>query len=215
MARKEFVAGKAAGKQEGYTSTHFTPETAVIDLLKLIPFESGDVALDPSAGVNKVWFNNFPCQKEYCEIEEGTNFFEYAGKCDWIVGNPPFTDFVRYLMHSPNIARKGFAYLIGHSRINQVTPRRLSILENQGFHLSKLHVLTIKKWFGRYYFLVFSRSKNEGIGYYTENYSDEPLRRRTPHALDGRESAPSQAVSSPEVLSPLQAVSSPALPQVM
>ena len=55
MARKEYVAGKAAGRQEGYTSTHFTPETAVIDLLKLIPFESGDVALDPSAGVNKVW----------------------------------------------------------------------------------------------------------------------------------------------------------------
>ena len=184
MARKEYVAGKAAGKQEGYTSTHFTPETAVIDLLKLIPFESGDIALDPSAGANKVWFNNFPCQKVYCEIDEGSNFFEYASKCDWIVGNPPFTDFVKYLMHSPSIARKGFAYLIGHSRINQVTPRRLSILESQGFYLSKLQVLTIKKWFGRYYFLVFSRSKNDGIGYYTENYSDEPLRRRTPLAPD-------------------------------
>jgi phage N-6-adenine-methyltransferase len=42
-----------------------------------------------------------------------------------------------------------------------------------------------------------------------------PERNLTPHALDGRDSAASQAVSSPEVLSPLQAVSSPALPQVM
>jgi len=215
MARKEYVAGKAAGKQEGYTSTHFTPETAVIDLLKLIPFESSDVALDPSAGVNKVWFNNFPCQKEYCEIEEGTNFFEYAGKCDWIVGNPPFTDFVKYLMHSPSIANKGFAYLIGHSRINQVTPRRLSILESQGFYLSKLHVLTIKKWFGRYYFLVFSRSKNEGIGYYTENYSDEPLRRRTPHAPDVGESAPLNHLYTLEVDSDLEKVSASHPTQVM
>jgi len=43
---------------------------------------------------------------------------------------------------------------------------------------------------------------------------EEQVRRLTPHALDGRDSAPSQAVSSPEVLSTLQAVSSPALPQV-
>lgn len=215
MARKTYDASKAAGKQEGYTNYHYTPETAVIDLLQFIPFESGDVALDPSAGVNKVWFNNFPCNKEYCEIDEGTNFFEYPNKVDWIVGNPPFTEFVKFLMHSPNVAKKGFAYLIGHSRVNQVTPRRLSILESQGFYLSGIQIISIKAWFGRYYFLIFSRSKNEGIGYSTKNYSDEPLRRRTPHALDGRDSAASQAVSSPEVLSPLQAVSSPALPQVM
>jgi len=133
----------------------------------------GDIALDPSAGVNKVWFNNFPCQKEYCEIEEGTNFFEYAGKCDWIVGNPPFTDFIKFLMHSPSIARKGFAYLIGHSRINQVTPKRLSILEEKGFYLSGIQICTFKAWFGRYYFLIFTRSKNDGIGYSRKNYSHE------------------------------------------
>jgi len=46
-------------------------------------------------------------------------------------------------------------------------------------------------------------------------YFGKRQRRPTPHALDGRESAPSQAVSSPEVLSSLQAVSSPTLPQVM
>jgi len=215
MARKEYAAGKAAGKQKDYTVKHYTPETAVIDLLKFIPFSEGDLCLDPSAGVNKVWYNNFPCQKDYCEIDEGTNFFEYSGQVDWIVGNPPFTDFIKFLMHSPNIARKGFAYLIGHSRINQVTPNRLSKLEAQGFYLSGIQICTFKAWFGRYYFLIFSRSKNEGIGYSTKNYSDEPLRRRTPHALDGRDSAPSQAVSSPEVLSSLQAVSSPTLPQVM
>ncbi len=41
------------------------------------------------------------------------------------------------------------------------------------------------------------------------------VRRPTPHALDGRDSALSQAVSKPEVLSHLRAVSNPALPQVM
>lgn len=174
MARKTFDASKAAGKQEGYTNYHYTPEAAVIDLLKLIPFESDDVALDPSAGVNKVWYNNFPCQKVYCEIDEGTNFFEYSDKVDWIIGNPPFTEFVKFLMHSPNIARKGFAYLIGHSRVNQVTPNRLSKLEAEGFYLSGIQIVSIKAWFGRYYFLIFSRSKNEGIGYSTKNYSDEP-----------------------------------------
>jgi hypothetical protein len=37
----------------------------------------------------------------------------------------------------------------------------------------------------------------------------------TPLALDGGDSAARQAVSTPDVLSTLQAVSSPALPQVM
>ena len=63
MARKEFVAGKAAGRQEGYTSTHFTPETAVIDLLKLIPFESG----------KEFWYDkNFTAENSY-------SFCSYCG----------------------------------------------------------------------------------------------------------------------------------------
>jgi hypothetical protein len=47
------------------------------------------------------------------------------------------------------------------------------------------------------------------------NYGMKLVSRRTPHALDGRDSAASQTVSSPEVLSTLQAVSSLTLPQVM
>ena len=171
MARKEFNTSKAAGKQKNYTATHYTPESAVVDLLRFVPIASDDTALDPSAGINKVWYNNFSCNKDYCEIDEGIDFFDYSKQVDWIIGNPPFTDFVRYLMHSPNIAEKGFAYLIGHSRINQITPKRLSLLEEKGFYLSGIQICTFKEWFGRYYFVIFSRNRNKDIGYSRKNYS--------------------------------------------
>ena len=117
---------------------------------------------------------------------------------------------MKFLMHSPNIARKGFAYLIGHSRVNQVTPNRLSKLVAEGFYLSGIQIVSIKAWFGRYYFLIFSRSKNEGIGYSTKNYSDEPLRHLTPPAPDRGESAPLNLFSTPEVDSDLGNESNPA-----
>ena len=165
MARKEFNTSRAAGMQENYTVKHYTPEKAVKDLLSLIPFEENDIALDPASGHNKVWYRCFPCRKDEVEIEEGKDFFKYTSKVDWVVGNPPFRDFVKYLLYAPNIARKGFAFLIGHSRINQITPKRLSDIESKGFYLSKMHICTFKAWFGRYYFVVFTRQESDSFSY--------------------------------------------------
>lgn len=69
--------------------------------------------------------------------------------------------------------------------------------------------------FGRDVVLLDPKGKEVLKGYHTDVYLLPSEFRPTSHALDGRDSAPSQAVSAPEVLSPLQAVSSPALPQVM
>jgi hypothetical protein len=40
----------------------------------------------------------------WCEITEGRNFYDFHDKVDWIVTNPPYSDFDRFLDHSFNLA---------------------------------------------------------------------------------------------------------------
>lgn len=41
---------------------------------------------------------------DWCEIQEGKNFFNYTNKVDWIITNPPFSQFRSFLKHSMEIA---------------------------------------------------------------------------------------------------------------
>jgi len=173
MARHSFDATRKAGIQKDYTMKEYTPESCVRDLLKLVPIEKGDVCLDPSSGINKVWFNNFPTKNKIeVELDDGTDFLNFNQKVDWVLGNPPFTLFIKFLFHSSEIANKGFGFLINHSRLNQVTPKRLDDLKAKGFHLSKIHIFGVKMWFGRYYFLLFTKKPNDCISFSRINYGN-------------------------------------------
>ena len=69
---------------------HYTNKQMVKDLMKLIPFEKGDIALDAGSGKNKVWQKNCPVQCLECEIEDGVDFMEWDKHVDWVIGNPPY-----------------------------------------------------------------------------------------------------------------------------
>jgi len=60
-------------------------------------------SLDPCAGDN-AFFNALPEPKERCEISDGLDFFEYTGKVDWIITNPPYSIYDRILEHCFNTA---------------------------------------------------------------------------------------------------------------
>ena len=55
--------------------------------------------LDPCKGDGS-FYNNLPIHKDYCEIDEGKDFFEYDKKMEWIIGNPPYSLFEDFLRHS-------------------------------------------------------------------------------------------------------------------
>ena len=151
---------------------HYTNEQMVKDLLKIIPFEKDDVALDAGSGKNKVWYNNIPelCHRYECELEDGNNFLEWDKKVDWVIGNPPFATneiingrhqnlIPQWIEHSSNIANKGMAFLFNHKVINFLTPVRLEKLKEKDFEITVWHIVADKRWFGRYYFLIFEKKR--------------------------------------------------------
>ncbi len=73
---------------------HFKPSGKMLD-----PCKGDGVFLDLMNGA------------DYCEIQEGIDFFEYEKKVDWIISNPPYSIFTDWLRHSFKVA-ENIVYLI-------------------------------------------------------------------------------------------------------
>ena len=149
-------------------SFHYTNEKMVKDLIAITPI-SGSV-LDAGSGKNKVWFNNLKGEKYECEIEDDCDFYDWDKKVDWVVGNPPFHESWKFFDKSSQIADKGIAFLINNLAFNSWTPRRFEIFKERGFYLQKIHIVSDARWFGRYYFLIFTKKKNNFISWELKTY---------------------------------------------
>ena len=66
-------------------------------------FQPKGLALDPCKG-DGAFYDAFKCNRDWCEITKGKNFFNYTKKVDWIVTNPPFSIFDDFLLKSFDIA---------------------------------------------------------------------------------------------------------------
>ncbi|GAH11128.1 unnamed protein product [marine sediment metagenome] len=139
---------------------YYTNEKMVKDLISILPIKKTDTVLDAGSGKNKVWFNNFPVEEKYeCEIEDGCDFMEWNKRVDWIIGNPPFDKQKCFLEQAVKIAQKGIAFLGNINFWNGLTSKRLETIKNDGFELQRIHIVSDKRWFGRYYFLIFEKKK--------------------------------------------------------
>lgn len=85
----------------------FTPDWAVDLILENFQIEGS--ILDPCRGDGA--FSNKIDNCEYCEIQEGKDFFTVTKNYDWVVGNPPYSIYSDWLRHSFVIA-KNVLYLI-------------------------------------------------------------------------------------------------------
>ncbi len=50
-----------------------------------------------------MFYDEMPAPKKWCEISEGVDFFSMHEKVDWIVSNPPYSIFDKWLDHSLTI----------------------------------------------------------------------------------------------------------------
>ena len=83
---------------------------SIIDMLDL--YDLDGLVLDPFKG-NGSFYNQFPAyvEKDWCEITEGKDFFEYSNHVDWIISNPPYSILDEVLQHSFEIA-DNIVYLV-------------------------------------------------------------------------------------------------------
>ena len=159
---------------------HQTPEKLAIELIKKIPLEKSDVVLEPFKGEG-AFYNNFPeCKKEYCEIAEGKDYKDYTGKIDWCLTNPPFqledtkgkrvNSFFPLLEYYADKVNKGIAFLGNDYCFSTLTPLRMKKLNEMGLYLQGYTICNIKKWRGRYFWMIFTKKENKNINYLLDSY---------------------------------------------
>ena len=146
------------------TDFYYTNEEMVKDLLSILSI-SGSV-LDAGSGRNKVWFNKLKGEKYECEIEDGCNYYEWDKRVNWVVGNPPWqyedkNQVWDWIKKASEISDTGFAFLLNHKVFNTLTPVRLRGLADKGFYVQKIKIVADKRWFGRYYFIVWQKKRND------------------------------------------------------
>jgi len=66
-------------------------------------FNPQGLVLEPCAGVGNI-FNQLPEPKDWCEITRGRDFFDYYKKVSWIITNPPYSIYDRFLAHCFEVA---------------------------------------------------------------------------------------------------------------
>jgi hypothetical protein len=86
----------------------YTPDDVAKDVVDF--FRPSGLCLDPCKG-DGAFLRYLPPGSEWCEIENGIDFFAWAKPVDWIIGNPPFSIFYEWLRHSITLA-DNIGYLI-------------------------------------------------------------------------------------------------------
>ena len=153
-------------KRETPNDVFYTP----LDLVKIHldyvkPYvNTGDKILDPFFGTGN-YYNSY--EKiftdentfDYTEITMGKDFFEYYNPTDVIVSNPPYSMIDKVLIQSIATGAHTISYLIG---MNNLTCKRIELMNNHGYYLDKVYFTKVFKWFGMSAIVIFTKkaSKN-------------------------------------------------------
>lgn len=118
MIHENFGKGKClkGNKPNDKVYTPLNISKLIIDKINS-KYEICGTILDAFKG-NGSFYNQYPnnLKKEYCEIDEGIDFFNYDKKVDWIITNPPYSILEQVLEHSFKIA-DNIVYLVPLSKI--------------------------------------------------------------------------------------------------
>lgn len=113
------------------------------DLIVRLSNPSGRV-LDPSRGKG-AFYDQFPehCDKLWCELDEGRDFFEFKESVDWVITNPPWSVIRQFMEHAMDISNN-VVFLITAN--HAMTKARVNVALDKGFGIRGiLHMPTPPK----------------------------------------------------------------------
>ena len=133
----------------------FTPKPVALKMIEVCNITPEMSVLDCSKGAGIFYDNLHPCNKSWCEIQEGKDFFDTKEKVDLIIGNPPYSVWDKWLEHTAKLTNK-FCFLFGFLNL---TRRRVKRMFDLGFGITYMHLLEVDWWFGRSFIVIFERNK--------------------------------------------------------
>jgi hypothetical protein len=162
---------------------HQTPSELCKELIARTPLVPTDTILEPFAGENN-FYNNFPAAnpKDWAEITRNRDYQTITESFDWVITNPPFrleqpdgkrVNSFYYLLDyytTSNRIRKGVAFLGNDSCFSSLTPLRMKVLNEKGWFITSITTCNIKKWRGRYFYIIFERRPSTLFNYITGSY---------------------------------------------
>lgn len=135
------------GKGSGYNPNDdiYTPEPiAKLLISKIEPYILPcETLYDPFRG-GGVFYNNFPKKntKEWSEIKENEDFFDWKYPVDWIISNPPYSKYTEVMQHSYELA-DNICYLVPLAKIVSSMQRIREMRKYGG--IVKMWIITASK----------------------------------------------------------------------
>lgn len=106
-------------------------------------FKPSGRILEPCKGEGN-FLKVLPLDTEWCEILEGKDFFDYSGKVDWIITNPPFSKIRKFMQKSMGVADNiVFLMTINHLWLKA----RLRDIFEKGFGIKEIVIFKTPKSF--------------------------------------------------------------------
>lgn len=148
--------------RENAKDIFITPLDLAKKHIDMIEYKQNDKWLDPCKN-NGSYYNQIPSDnKDWCEVLDNKDFFTYDGKPDIIIQNPPYSIIDKWIKKNIELNPRVISLLIG---VGNLTARRVEMLEDAGYGLTKMKILKVFRWYGMSVCVVFEKNKQSIIEY--------------------------------------------------
>ncbi len=140
-----------------------TPLPLAKKQIDMIDTNNDDIWFDPFKNDGS-YYNQFPenNKKVWSEILEDKDFFTFNEPVDVICSNPPYSIMNKVIEKCIQLNPRVISLLIGQGNF---TARRIEMLENAGYGMTKLHMCKVFKWYGMSYIIQFEKEKTSVMTY--------------------------------------------------
>tara|TARA_R110002153_G_scaffold29256_4_gene89909 strand:+ start:1275 stop:1781 length:507 start_codon:yes stop_codon:yes gene_type:complete len=133
-----------------------TPIPLAISQINMIDYKDNDIWLDPFKNTGN-YYNNYPNNnKDWCEILDDKDFFNYDSEVDIICSNPPYSIINPILEKCISLKPRVISLLLG---VNNLTTKRIENMNKAGYGLYKLRMLKVNDWYGMSFIVHFELGK--------------------------------------------------------